>query len=230
MNAALQDDDLWRRAFTANAGLFFDNHVSEFGPLLTGDGPLMAGSADPAAMPPTSPVATIQNANVSAAGVAPMPAMDFTSALPMARQQQQQQHQQHQHQPNLRVKIASRPTLVAPPLAAATAAGSEDLPFLQARPTLAPQQQQQRILGPSPMLARETNAQAPSKAPAAEGTAPVHEAAAADDDPLQQASVIFRASHDSVVRGRPGQFFSGPRCPTSTRGTLKKTRVKLFCS
>ncbi|CAM9379416.1 unnamed protein product [Scytosiphon promiscuus] len=192
MNTALQDDDLWRRAFSANAGLFFDNHVSEFGPLLSGDGTLMSSPADQVAMPPTSPAATTQNASISAA-IAPTPAMDFASAVPAARQQQQQQQQQQQHQPHLRVKIASRPTLVTPPAAAAAAAAasaavSEDFPFLQARAMFsAQQQQQQRILGPSPVLAREVNAQAPSNTPIAEGGAPAHEAAAAaEDDPLQQ--------------------------------------------
>lgn len=112
MNGALQDDDLWRRAFTANAGLFFDTASD---PFLTADDDGGAGLAERAPSP--APTTSITN---NAASFLPMPAVEF--AAPVAQRQQQQQQQ-----PTLRVQVRGRMV--------------DDLPSLASRPALPPQQQ-----------------------------------------------------------------------------------------
>lgn len=114
MNGAMQDDELWRRAFSTNAGLFFDSPAGDGLSLLSVDGGGGAGFADRA----PSPAPTTQN-DSNDCPLVPIPAMEL--AAPVAHQQQQQQQQSV-----LRVQVRGR--LV-----------DERLP--QSRPALPPQQQ-----------------------------------------------------------------------------------------
>lgn len=191
MDGAIQDDELWRRAFSASAGLFFDDQVSDFGPFLTGgDGPAAetatAGVADPVVGMPL-PLPSPASSNV--ASIAPMP---FVAPAPApaapARQQQQQ------HQPHVRVQIACRPsTLVAAPLPPAPPA-SEEPSSATARPAPPPPQRQQRKIGPAPESARgRANVPAVLSSNAAESAAPAPAQQAGAEGPSaeQQASFVY---------------------------------------
>ncbi|CAM9234815.1 unnamed protein product [Ectocarpus sp. 4 AP-2014] len=197
MDGAMQDDDLWRRAFTANAGLFFDEQA-DFGPLLTGaDDPAAvtaaAGVADPVAgIPSPSPA----SAYINVASIAPMP---FVAAAPTPTRQQQQ------HQPHMRVQIACRPSalVAAPPPHAPPA--SEEPPSATARPAPPPSQRKQRKLGPAPESARSrANMPAALSSNAAESTAAaLEQQAAAEGPPAEQ--------QQGAPNQRGGESFSRKR-------------------
>ncbi|CBN77748.1 hypothetical protein Esi_0062_0123 [Ectocarpus siliculosus] len=200
MDGAMQDDDLWRRAFSTNAGLFFDEQA-DFGPLLTGDDTAAAliaaaGVADPVVgMPSPSPAPASSNV----ASIAPMP---FVAAAPTPARQQQQQHQ-----PHVRVQIACRPsTLVAAPPPPAPLA-SEEPPSATARPAPPPSQRQQRKIGPAPESAR-SKANLPaalSSSNAAESTgAALEQQAAAEGPPAEQ-------QQQGAPNQRGGESFSRKR-------------------
>ncbi len=146
MNGALQDDDLWRRAFTANAGLFFDTASD---PFLTADDDGGAGLAERA----PSPAPTTNSTN-NAASFLPMSAPEFAAPVAQAQQQQQQQQPQlqMQQQPTLRVQVRARMV--------------DEVPSIQARPALPPQQQ--RIMAAptmsAPVLSKTPVAAAPPAA------------------------------------------------------------------
>lgn len=124
MSGAMQDDELWRRAFSTNAGLFFDTPALD-GLGLPGD--VGAGLADRVPLPAPT---THNDSNVNVDPLASLPAMEL--AAPAALQQRHQHHQQ----PVLRVQVRGR--LV------------EDRPT-QPPPALPPPpQQQQRILLSAP--------------------------------------------------------------------------------
>ncbi|CAM9832512.1 unnamed protein product, partial [Ectocarpus sp. 8 AP-2014] len=202
MDDSMQDDDLWRRAFSANAGLFFDEQA-DFGPLLTGDDPAAAltaaaGVADPVVgMPSPSPAPASSNV----ASIAPKP---FVAAAPTPARQQQQQHQ-----PHVRVQIACRPsTLVAAPPPPAPLS-SEEPPSATARPALPPSQRQQRKIGPAPESARSrANMPAALSSNAAESTTAALEQQAAAEGPRaeQQQQASFGAPNQ-----RGGESFSRKR-------------------
>lgn len=128
MNGAMQDDELWRRAFSANAGLFFDAPAADGGlGFLSVDagGGGGAGLADRV----PSPAPTTHN-DSNMAPLAPVPAVEL--AAPVAH------HQQHQQQqPMLRVQVRGR--------------GDERLPQSR-RPTLPQQQQQQQRIMAAPAV------------------------------------------------------------------------------
>ncbi|CAM9971374.1 unnamed protein product, partial [Ectocarpus fasciculatus] len=203
MDGAIQDDELWRRAFSANAGLFFDDQLSDFGPLLTGDDPAAAtaaaGVADAAlGMPPPSPAPASSNV----ASLAPMPFVAAAAPAPAIRQQQQQQR----HQPHMRVQIACRPsTLVAapPPPPPPAPPESENPP---SRPAPPPSQRQQRKIGPAPESARSrANLQVTAlSSNAAESTTPPLEQQAAAEGPSAE-------QQQGAPNQRGGESFSRKR-------------------
>ncbi|CAN0414567.1 unnamed protein product [Pylaiella littoralis] len=150
----MQDDDSWLDAFSANAGLFFDNNTSSvsdlYGPLLAGDispGMTTGSSSDPgqvATMPmplmPSPAPKTQNNVINTPAARLPIPAMDFAALVG----HQQQQQQQQQQQPHVQVvQVAHRPTTL---VAAAPAPVSEEIPrtFMQSQFNTLPRQQQHR--------------------------------------------------------------------------------------
>ncbi|CAN0004951.1 unnamed protein product, partial [Ectocarpus sp. 13 AM-2016] len=191
-DGAMQDDDLWRRAFSANAGLFFDEQA-DFGPLLTGGDDqaavtAAAGVTDPVVgMPLPSPAPISCNV----ASIAPMP---FIAAGPTPARQQQK------HQSHVRVQIACRPStlLAAPPPHAPPA--SEEPPSATARPAPPPSQRQQRKIGRAPESARSrANMPAALSSNAAESTADsLEQQAAADGSPAEQQ----QASHFLLFKAR----------------------------
>ena len=140
MNGAMQDDELWRRAFSANAGLFFDAPASDGLGLLSVDG---AGLADRA----PSPAPTTHN-DSNIAPIAPLPAMELSAPVTP-----HQQHQQHQpQQPTLRVQVRGRLADQPPP---------------QSRPALLQQQQQRIMAAPAVSVPALGAATAPITLPAA---------------------------------------------------------------
>eukprot|EP00903_Cladosiphon_okamuranus_P008415 g8091.t1 len=147
MNSAMPDDELWRRAFSANAGLFFDAPATDgLGLLSVDDGGACLADRVPSPAP-------IVRSESNVAPLAPIPAMEL--AAPVAQNQQHQQQQQLQ-QPLLRVQVRGRLAEERPP---------------QPRPTL-PQQHQQRIIAAPavsvPVLgAATTSTVLPAASPAA---------------------------------------------------------------